>query len=74
MPSVISTYAAVAPNTSALLALVSNPTLAAKRVVNRASRPSFKSSDRILYRTRMAPISINAARMVLRYEMKDDMS
>lgn len=66
------TYAAVAPNTSACFALVNSPTLAANRVVNRASKPSFKSFDFVLYSIMMAPTSNKAANMALKYEMKID--
>lgn len=66
----VCTYAAVAPNTSARLALVSSPTLAAKMMVKRAIKPSFKLSVLILYKTTMAPINSNAAKTVLRYEIK----
>ena len=59
------TYAAVAANTSAWLAFVRSPRLAAKAVVNPPTMPSFTIGGFTMCRLTIAPTKSIAERMVL---------
>jgi hypothetical protein len=65
------TYAAVAANSFARRALVSNLTPPVNKVVNVAIRPSLQSGDVTFYKTTIAPIRRRAARKVLNHAMKE---
>ena len=66
-------YPAVAAKSSARLAFVKSPTLAAKSVVNAAMMPSFFVGETTAYRQTIAPINRAAALKVLRIATKREM-